>query len=194
MIERMTGRNDTPRNGALPGSAGPGSGAPESGAPGSGRPESEAPERATVRGLPCVVARSMHDVHVAASFGRPLALLSARAAAAFAGCLAWQALARNAREAYPALIGADILDCADASGRALEALRLGQQILVLDGNSVGFADVRGRAEAIGAAVLPMRPHGFDPGLAARPSAGLRRALAAFLENPGIETGHDSAPP
>ena len=152
----------------------------------------ETPENAaTVRGLPCVVARSIRDVHFAASFGRPLALLSARAAASFAGCLAWQALARAAREAYPALIGADILDCADASGRALEALRLGQQILVLDERSVAFADVRGRAAAIGAVVLPARPHGFDPGLEPRPSPGLRRALAAFLESPGLEK---SGPP
>ena len=104
------------------------------------------------------------------------------AAASFAGCLAWQALARAAREAHPGLVNADILDCADASGRALEALRLGQQILVLDERSVGFADVCGRAAAMGATVLPVCvPHAFDPGLVFRRALGLRRALAAHLD-------------
>lgn len=148
--------------------------------PGAGDPPAETGQIAAPGGLPCVVVRSLRDVRLAASFGRPMALLSARAAASFAGCLAWQALARAAREAAPGLVGADILDCADASGRALEALRLGQQILVLDERSVGFADVSGRARAMGATVLPVRPLAFDPGLAPHPSPGLRRALAAFL--------------
>ncbi len=128
-----------------------------------------------------MVARSLHDVRIAAGLGRPFAILSARAAASFVGCLAWQALARFAREEFPRLVLADILDCADASGRALEALRLGQQVMVLAEDSVGFADVRGRASAIGAAVLPERPPAFDLGVGARLSPGRRQALAAFLE-------------
>ena len=106
---------------------------------------------------------------------------------------------RRAREAHPGLVNADILDCADASGRALEALRLGQQILVLDERSVGFADVCGRAAAMGATVLPVRPHAFDPGLVFRRAPGLRRALAAHLDAPRAvpldpEAAGGAAPP
>ncbi len=139
------------------------------------------PDAVPWHGPPCVVARSIADVRLAATAGVGFTLLSARAAASFAGCLAWQALARLAREAFADLVRADILDCADAPGRALEALRLGQKVVVLDGDSVGFADVAERAAVLGASVLPVRPPAFDPGIAhGRATPRLRQALAAHL--------------
>lgn len=129
---------------------------------------------------PCVVIRGAADVRLAASLARPFTLLSARGAASFAGCLVWQAIARQARAGCPEWVRGDILDCADAPGRALEALRLGQRVLVLDRGALGFADVCGRAALMGAVVLPARPACFDGGFAPKPTPYLRARLDAFL--------------
>ena len=139
------------------------------------------PPMAEVVAAPCVVVRGAADARLAASVGRRFTLLSARAAASFAGCLLWQAIARDARLAFPALVDADILDCADAPGRALEALRLGQRVLVLDARAPGFADLCGRAATVGATVLPSRPPFFDLGLLPKPTGHLLARLRAFLE-------------
>ena len=69
----------------------------------------------------------------------------------------------------------DVLDCADAPGRAAEALRAGCLRLVLDPDVPAFADLAGRAAGLGAAVLPVRPPALD---LADPGARLR--LDAWL--------------
>ena len=148
----------------------------------------------------CVVVRSAADIRLAAGAERPFTLLSARGAASFAGSLLWLAIARGAREAFPALVADDILDCADAPGRALEALRLGQRLLVLDEMAPGFADVAARATSVGALVLRRRPPCFDPGFAPRITPVLRARLLAFLERAALTAAamparcHDRAPP
>ena len=110
---------------------------------------------------------------------RPVTLLSARGAAMFAGVLFWQALVGAAREEAGEMVVADMLDCADASGRALEALRLGQRWIVLEADSIGHADVADRAAALGAQILTRRPEALDCG-----RRGAFREVAAWLEAPG----------
>lgn len=142
--------------------------------------ENEAEPSPLRRLAPAVLVRGMAEVDAAAAAaaeaGRPLSLLSARGAGAFAGTLAWQALVRVARATHGKLIAADILDCAEAPGFALEALRLGQMLLVLDARTAGFADVQARAAVRGAVVLGRRPDCVD---ARALVAGDPRARAAF---------------
>jgi hypothetical protein len=71
----------------------------------------------------------------------------------------------------------DILDCADAPGRALEALRHGQRLLVLQAPA-HFADIGERAARQGATVLASAPPSLD--LAER---GAERRLGDWLSGP-----------
>ena len=108
-------------------------------------------------------------------------MLSGPGAALYAGCLWWIELAKLARLEFPGRVGADILDCADASGRALEAIRAGQTCLILSPAAPGFAAVAAIAGAQGVCLLPERPSALD--MAER---GAVRRLAALLRD---ETGN-----
>lgn len=110
---------------------------------------------------PAVVVRGAGDVDRACAPGLPVTLLSAPGAALYAGCGWWRALAEQAPARHPGLIAADILDCADAPGLALAALRIGQKALVLDPDCRGFAAVAAIAEARGVALLRARPAALD---------------------------------
>lgn len=130
---------------------------------------------------PAVVVHGLPDVVQACGPGLRLTLLSAPGAAIFAGPGWWLALMRLARARHPGLIGADILDCADAPGLALAALRLGQRSLILDPRCPAFDDVAAATAGLGGRMLAQRPLALD--LAA---PGAERGLAIWL--------HDKAPP
>jgi len=119
--------------------------------------------------LPAVIVHGLDDAKLASSYGRPVTLLSAPGAALFGGCLWWDALMRA--------VGADssLLDCGDAPGRAVEALRLGLPGVVLTCETEIFLRVAGIAAAHGAVLLPAAPPALD--MAAR---GAARKLAAWL--------------
>jgi len=121
---------------------------------------------------PAVIVHSLAEARAALAPGLRVTLLSAPGAALYAGVGWWRALVAAASEggAPPP----DVLDCADAPGRALEALRHGQCILVLRAPSV-FDDIAARAAAQGAFLLPEPPESLD--LAAR---GAARRLGAWL--------------
>ena len=89
--------------------------------------------------------------------GTGVTLLSAPGAALYAGCGWWRALVATARSEYPSVPCNDILDCADATGHALAALRIGVTRLVLRSNAPGRAAVVTIAEAMGGFVLAERP-------------------------------------
>ena len=91
----------------------------------------------------------------AAEGGRPVTLLSPPLAAAWLGPLWWRALVDVARTRASAPL-ADILDCADAPGDAMAALRCGCRALVL-APCPGFARVTAAAGTLGAVVLAARP-------------------------------------
>lgn len=131
------------------------------------------------RGLPAVVVHGTGDVAAAlgaAMSGRQgVTLLSAPGAALFAGAGWWRALIAQARADRPGALFDDVLDCADAPGRVLEALRLGQRAAVLDPACPAWAAMAALATHEGAALLARRPDALD--LSAR---GAGRRLAAWL--------------
>lgn len=112
---------------------------------------------------PAVVVHGSEDARAALAVGLPVTLLSAPGAALFAGCLWWRAMIDQARAAHPAVPMRDILDCADAPGRALAAIRAGQQILTLSPTVPAFPAVAAIAAARGAVLLAQRPPALDLG-------------------------------
>lgn len=110
---------------------------------------------------PAVIVHGLPEARAALRPGRPVTLLSARGAALYAGVLWWRELVAAARAAGPATPVYDILDCADAPGQAMAALRAGQRVLVLDPACPAFAAVRGAAESLGAVVLKRAPPALD---------------------------------
>jgi len=126
---------------------------------------------------PAVIVNGLADAVTAlrAARGMPVTLLSAPGAALFAGCLWWREVVRQAREIVPEADATDVLDCADASGLALSALRTGQQAIVLYEHSPGYAAVVAIARGCGARVLPAAPAALD--LAGR---GAARRLEEWL--------------
>ena len=122
-----------------------------------------------------VVVHGLAQARLAVAAGS-VTLLSGRGAAVYAGCGWWRALVRASGATGP-----DILDCEDAPGRAMEALRAGCQIIVLDPSVPAAALVAARAAAVGAQVLGARPPALD--LAA---PGAARRLAAWVA--GDSTG------
>lgn len=94
---------------------------------------------------------------------RGVLLLSAPAAGVSAGPGWFLALVAEARRRHPGVPCAAALDCADAAGSALAALRAGVRIIVLDGRCPAFPAVAGAAAEVGASLLPGRPPAFDLG-------------------------------
>jgi len=101
------------------------------------------------------------DARAALTVGLPVTLLSAPAAALFAGCGWWRALVRRTRTEFPEIAVDDILDCADASGLALGALHIGQRAIVLDPGAPGWRSVAAIAASLGGEVLAQRPDAID---------------------------------
>lgn len=130
-----------------------------------------------------VIVHGTADVDRACAPGLKVTLLSASGAAIFAGPGWWLSLIRLAHARHGALIAADILDCADAPGLALAALRLGQMSLILDPACLAFPSVAAAAVTLGAHLRTIRPAALD--LAEK---NADRRLAAWLSQ------GDSAPP
>jgi hypothetical protein len=125
---------------------------------------------------PAVVVHGLVQARAAVAPGRPVTLLSARGAALYAGCGWWRALLGQARQAAaPDAAIDDILDCADDPARALEALRIGQRMLVLDAATPGWLEVAVTVAAEGGMLLATRPASLDLG-----EPGALRRLPAWL--------------
>ena len=134
-----------------------------------------APEHSSVMPHPAVVVHGMADVRLALQPRRPVLLLSAPGAALYAGCGFWLALMELAREEFRDAEMHDALDCGDASGLALGAIRIGQRTLVLNPNAPGFAAVAAIAARDGVVLLATRPAALD-----LLSRGAARRLGAWL--------------
>ena len=129
---------------------------------------------------PAIVVHGADDVRTALAAGLPVTLLSGPGAALYAGCAWWRELVLLAQREFPSAEIADALDCADAAGRALEAIRIGQACLILSPASPGFAAVSAITEARGLLLLHGRPAALDlaeRGAARRIDAWLRRSTA-----------------
>jgi len=124
---------------------------------------------------PHVVVHGLDQAVAVLRLGRAVALISAPGAALAGGCGWWQAMIEQARKCAPDIDMIDILDCANAPGLAMAALRNGQRRLILERDCKAYPAVAAAAHALGALVLPIRPACLD--MAAR---GADRALAAYL--------------
>jgi hypothetical protein len=138
---------------------------------------------------PAVIVHGMADAQAALALGLPVTLLSAPAAAQFAGCLWWREVVAGARLRHPDTAATDILDCADASGVALGALRCGVLRLVLWPAAPGWERVASIAETLGGFVLPRAPPALD--LAKRNAP---RALHGWLGGAGTPAGDNKPSP
>ena len=135
---------------------------------------------------PAIVIHGKAHALAALAPGLPVQLLSSPGAALSGGCLWWREIVAQAMRQHPATSCIDILDCADAAGLAMGALREGQIHLILWPQSPAFAAVSAAALAIGAEVLPARPPALD--LAQR---GAERHLLPHLRREPY-LGRDSA--
>ena len=124
---------------------------------------------------PAIVVHGLAHARAALRPGYPVALLSAPAAAGYAGCLWWRELVAAARSFHPATPALDVLDCGAAPGHAMAALRVGQLVLVLDPACPAYPAVSDASATLGAHVLPRRPPALDLG-----ARGARRLLAGWL--------------
>ncbi len=122
-----------------------------------------------------VIVHGLDDARAALRPGYSVTLLSSEGAALFAGCLWWRELVAAARARHPATPVQDVLDCADAPGQAMAALRAGQRLLVLSPACPALGAVQAVAAALGGAVLTARPPALDLG---NPTA--RLGLAGWL--------------
>ena len=132
---------------------------------------------------PAVIVHGLADARAALAPGLPVTLLSAPGAALFAGCLWWREVTATARAAFPATAATDLLDCADASGMAMAALRSGVARLVLWPTAPGWDAVAAIAQGQGGFVVARPPAAID--LANRDA---RRHLHAWLQNPEQDGG------
>jgi hypothetical protein len=126
-----------------------------------------------------VIAHGLADARAALAVGAPVTLLSAPGAGLFAGCLWWRELVSAARLEYPNTDATDVLDCADASGMAMGALRSGVCRLVLWPDAPGWQAIATIAKREGGFVLPRAPEALD--MAGRNAT---RKLRDWLQNPG----------
>ena len=124
---------------------------------------------------PAVLVYGQKDAKAVLAIARPATLLSAPGAALSAGCLWWREMIQTARAQYPDSQSLDLLDCADASGFALEALRCGINHLILCPNAPNRHAVASVAARQGGTILSHAPHALD--LAIR---GANRRLSAWL--------------
>jgi hypothetical protein len=110
---------------------------------------------------PAVVIHGLAHARMALAVGHPVTLLSATGAALFAGCGWWRAVVERVHGEHPGVPIDDILDCADASGLALGALRIGQRRLVVNPTAPGWQSVAAIAASLGGEVLTSRPPALD---------------------------------
>jgi hypothetical protein len=134
------------------------------------------PPAGTPAETPAVVVHDLAQARaaVAAADGRPLALLTPPGAAFAHGVGFWAAVRRALGPPPPILW----VDCADAPGYALAALRGGVAHLILRGHCEATRRVARLAAAAGGAVLGERPPALDLLGAADPHAAVAALLAA----------------
>ncbi|MBW8270055.1 hypothetical protein [Caldovatus aquaticus] len=107
-------------------------------------------------------------------------LLSARGAGAYLGPAVFLRLVARAAALNPGVPHLAVLDCADAPGFALAALRAGLRAVVLDPACPAFAAVAAAAAEAGARLLSARPEALDLGRLDLRRPGGRAQLAAWL--------------
>jgi hypothetical protein len=138
---------------------------------------------------PAVIVHGVEDAVAALAPGLPVTLLSAPGAALYGGCLWWREMVAAARARHKHTTthehtnAIDILDCADASGQAMGALRSGVCRLVLWPDAPGWDAVASIAQLQGGFVLPQAPIALDLG-----QRNATRRLHDWLRETGRDGG------
>jgi hypothetical protein len=136
---------------------------------------------------PAVVIHGLAQARAALALGLPVTLLSAPGAGIYGGVGWWRAMIAAAVIEAGGLGPQvrDVLDCGDSPGRAMEALRGGQALLILRCGPGVWDDIAERAARQGALLLHARPPALD--LAGR---GAARHLRGWLTPPDpLATGN-----
>ena len=110
---------------------------------------------------PAVIVHGLNDARTVLAMGAPVTLLSAPGAAAYAGCGWWKALIEQAGDTCRDAAFTHLLDCGEASGYALAALRIGLTRLVLLPDAPGRDAVAAIAASQGGMLLPHAPPALD---------------------------------
>lgn len=92
-------------------------------------------------------------LRAATELGRPVTLISAAGAAGFAGAGYFAALMAEARRDFPDVAFTAILDCGDAPGDALGAMRQGVRHIHFSGTDSARAKLKQIAKAQGATLI-----------------------------------------
>jgi hypothetical protein len=112
---------------------------------------------------PAVIVHGIDQVRQALRPGRPVVLLSGLGAALYAGTGWWRAMMDIGQAEFPGTVLADILDCAAAPGRAMDALRAGQRAIRLDASVPAWSRVLAIADSLDARIFAERPPAIDLG-------------------------------
>lgn len=131
---------------------------------------------------PQIVIHGLADAVAALEAARALdveiILLSAPGAAAFAGPAWFREVVTQAGAAVPEARCEAVLDCGDAPGHALAALREGVTAIAFDGSTDAAMKIRAIAEQLGCRVIDIDyARAFDLGASDDPAAACRAWLA-----------------
>jgi hypothetical protein len=108
---------------------------------------------------PALVVHGLLQARTALAPALPVTLLSAPGAGLYAGAGWWLALIQAASEGGEPPV--HILDCGAAAGRALEAARAGQPLVVLRAPDDIFQEASAIAASYGTILLPSAPRSLD---------------------------------
>jgi hypothetical protein len=96
-----------------------------------------------------------------AAIGRPVAVLSAAGASAFAGAGWFAALVEQGHREFPEVALTAMLDCGDRGGDVLAALKLGLRHVIFTGHPGAAARLGDIASRTGASIVAARPPSCD---------------------------------
>jgi hypothetical protein len=112
---------------------------------------------------PAIRFRSEHEAAITLALAPPsgVLLLSAPGAAAWPGAAVVAAMLARAAAAHPDVPYQAVLDCGATPGLALDAIRQGWRLLILDPAHPAFPAVRDAAAEAGATLLPAALEALD---------------------------------
>lgn len=121
------------------------------------------PPPAGAETMPAVIIHGLDHARRALAAAGPagVLLLSAPGAASYAGAPWFLAVVAAAREAHPLVPCRWALDCAEAPGLALAAIRAGVDTVILDLACPAYAQVAAAAAEAGAGLWPHAPPALD---------------------------------
>jgi len=131
--------------------------------------------------VPAIMIHSLDDARAAlaaaSSLGSAVILVSAPGAAAYAGAAWFQRVVEIAATEYPEVKMTAILDCDDAAGHVLGALRAGLRRVRYSGGGEVAAKLAEIARSYGAELVADEIEAFDPRGEKDPADACRRFLA-----------------